>query len=91
MVYNEYVEHDTYFIMKTNRHDVKIDKDDVHRCQLHKWRMCGDNGYVFAIINNTKHTCNRLFYAQMLPSIILTTIFTITEKKICAFPTKVKI
>ena len=54
MVCNEYVEHDTYFIMKTNRHDVKIDKDDVHRCQLHKWRMCGDNGCVFAIINNTK-------------------------------------
>ena len=51
---NKYIEYDTYFIMKTNHHDVKIDKDDADRCKDYKWRMCGDNGYVFAIINNKK-------------------------------------
>ena len=54
VVCNEYIERDTYFIMKTNRHNVKIDKEDIYRCQRYKWRMCGDNGYVFAMINNKK-------------------------------------
>ena len=54
MVCNKYIEYDTYIIMKTNHHDVKIDKDDLYRCKDYKWRMCGKNGYVFAIINGQK-------------------------------------
>ena len=43
-----------YAVITTNKHDVKIDEEDVDRCKKYKWRSCGDNGYIFTTINNKK-------------------------------------
>ncbi len=48
-----YDKNDIYVVIKTNRFDLKIDLEDVARCQMYKWRMCG-NDYPFAKINDRK-------------------------------------